>query len=230
MSNPRVAILASGEGTTAETVIRSWANNAEAPRVELIISNNRSAGVFKRAKSLNKELDLSINCKYISKITHPAKPNEHVMPGGQTASEEEAILKLLQKGNFDLIVLMGYMKRVGPKLVHKFGWRPDYKSIYESIMLNTHPGLLPDTKKLYGMLVAEHVLAKRLPCSGQTLHVVADEYDEGPTVAEHKIYVLPEDTPQSLFQRVQVVEKQYIADDLLSFIKSRQKYLEKKES
>ncbi len=229
MKNPSVAVLASGEGTTTETIIRAWAGHSDAPRVRMVISNNKSAGVFKKIADLNHELKLSVESCYISRLTHPAKPDEIVTPGCQTVSEELALLNLLGKGNFDLIVLLGYMKKIGPNLVHKFGWRPEYTKAYQSRMLNTHPGLLPETKGLHGMLVADYVIAERLSYAGQTLHVVANDYDEGPAVVEHKTVVTPDDTPQSLQKRVQAVEKQYIAGDLADFIKNRQEFLSRKE-
>lgn len=227
-NQPRIAVLASGEGTTAEAFIRATLNGRIGSTVGLVITNRKNAGVLERIARLNKKFGLNIDYKVINGITHPARKNEQVGPGEQTAAEQNAIAAAIEKGKFDLVVLMGYMKRVGPKLVQNFGWQPNHSSIYESRMLNTHPGLLPETKGLYGVYVQDHVLNKHLPYAGQTLHVVAEEYDRGPKIAEHRVHVKSEDTNDSLFKRVKAAEKRFLPTDIDSFILARRSYLGKR--
>ncbi len=224
MSKSKIAVLASGQGTTAEAFIRAAAAGEVEPQVGLVICNKKDAGVFERIAKLNKELDLKIETVLINGSTHPDTAIEPV-PGAQTAAEEEAIIDKLLEGKFDLVMLMGYMKKIGPKLVREFGWRPEYQRPYQAMMLNTHPGLLPATKGLIGIHVQEFVLENKLPYGGQTLHVVSEKYDEGPTIAEHKVEVLPGDTPKSLFERVQLIEKTQLPKDVEEFIKKRRQYL-----
>lgn len=223
---PQIAILASGEGTTAESFIRASAAKKIEPEVGLVICSKKHAGIFRRIEGLNQELKLNIPCRLINKFTHPAM-NEPTAPGCQTDAEELAILELLQAGNYQLVVLMGYMKRIGQRLVHEFGWLPEHSSIYQTRMVNTHAGLLPDTKGLFGIHKEEHVLAQKLPYSGYTLHLVAENYDEGPVIAEHKVEVRPDDTPASLLARDQAVEKKYLPYDIEQFINKQQAYLKK---
>lgn len=185
----RVAILASGEGTTAEAFIKAGATGLIDAQVALVISNNVNAGIFQKIQKLNGQYGLNIECLHISKQSYPAKKGERVTPGRQTRAEEQAIFEKLKTGYFDLIALMGYMKKIGPQLVYEFGWRPEYKSPFQAMMLNTHPGLLPATKGLYGVHVQEFVLKNKLKQAGQTLHVVAEDYDEGPVIAAHKIAI-----------------------------------------
>lgn len=225
MSQASVAILASGEGTTAEAFIKAGLRGDIPVNVGLIICNNPKAGIFDRVKHLNEAHKLAVRCEHISYRTHPAQENEVVEPGAQTAAEEQAILQMLEAGQYDLVCLMGYMKRIGPKLVERFGWRTTYTSPYQAMMGNTHPGLLPATKGLYGSTVQQYVLDQKLPFSGQTLHVVAENYDEGPVIAEHRVAVLPGDTADSLFDRVKQTEKQFLPGDIADFIMQRQKYL-----
>lgn len=223
---PRIAILASGGGTTAEAFIRSDQHGDINVDVALVIVSREQAGAIERIKDLNKEFGLSIECKLINHITHPAGAGEKLKKGYQTQAEEAAILEALQAGNFDLIALMGYMKRIGPKLIVAFGWLPSYSSMYQAKMVNTHPGLLPDTKAMYGEQIQEYVLDHHLPYGGQTLHLVSQEYDDGPILAEHKVQVQPGDTPDSLFARVQAVEKKYLPTDIEDFIKASISYNE----
>lgn len=228
MNSPTIAILASGEGTTAEAFIRAGATKHIAPQIGLVICNNKKAGIFTRIQNLNSEFGLAIKTVLINSKTHPDAATSS-QPGEQTLAEETAILEILRTANVDLISLMGYMKKIGPKLVHEFGWRSDYTDPQQAMMVNTHPGLLPETKTLYGVHVQEYVLQKGLPYSGQTLHVVAENYDDGPTLAEHKVAVEPNDTPESLFERVREAEKKYLPGDIAAFIEARRTFKQKED-
>ena len=221
---PRIAILASGGGTTAEAFIRAGQRGEINVNVGLVIVSRQDAGIFKRIEDLNREFDLHIDCILINHKTHPADPTEHVGRGEQGAGEEAAILAAVLGGNYDLVASMGYMKRIGPNLVHAFGWLPEYTSAFQAKMVNTHPGLLPDTAGFYGENIQKYVLDRHLPYGGQTLHLVSDEYDEGPILAEHKVAVEPGDTSESLFARVQAVEKKFLPKDIEDFILARLAY------
>lgn len=222
---PRIVILASGSGTTAEAFIRASASGHIAPEVGLVICNNKKAGIFERIKNLNSELGLNIPATLINSKTHP--DSTETPAGLQSQAEETAIAEAIRHGNFDLVALMGYMKKIGPVLVHEFGWRFEYTDPRQAKMVNTHPGLLPETKSLYGIHVQEYVLQKKLPFSGQTLHIVAEDYDDGPTIAEHKVAVEPHDTPETLFARVQEAEKRHLPADIATFIESRRTFNQK---
>jgi phosphoribosylglycinamide formyltransferase-1 len=221
----RIAILASGSGTTAEAFIRAGQRGEISSGVGLVICSRKDAGIFQRITDLNNEYKLNIPCTLINGKTHPLAHGESEVRGSQTKAEEAAILAELTSGKFDLIVQMGYMRRSGPSIVQAFGWHPDYDSVYKAHMLNTHPGLLPESKGLYGLLVQQHVLDSHLPYSGQTLHVVAENYDEGPIITEHKVRVKTSDTPESLFERVQAIEKEMLPKDIQNFITAQRAYL-----
>jgi amidophosphoribosyltransferase len=228
-THPKIAVLASGEGTTVEAFIHASLKGTIASEVGLVICNRADAGVFKRIDRLNHKFGLDIDCLLINSSTHPPNRDEIIHPGYQTISEQSAIAKVLEQGNFDLIALMGYMKRMSPELVKSYGWRPECDSVYDTRMVNTHPGLLPETKGLYGDLVQKYVLRERLPYGGQTLHAVTDEYDTGPIITEHRIVVKPTDTADSLFARVRSIEKRYLPKDIDNFIAVRQRYLREGE-
>ncbi len=221
---PRIAILASGGGTTTEAFIRANQTGEIDVDVGLVIVSRKDAGIFERIDNLNKEFNLGIQATLINSQTHPAALTENVSPGDQTSAEEAAILAILLGGNFDLIASLGYMKKIGPHLVEAFGWLPEYKSAFQAKMVNTHPGLLPDTKAFYGENIQKYVLDHHLPYAGQTLHLVSEDYDEGPIIAEHKVPVRPDDTPESLFARVQTTEKRFLPRDIENFINARLAY------
>jgi phosphoribosylglycinamide formyltransferase 1 len=227
---PRIAVLASGGGTTVEAFIRADQAGEINVSVELVIVSRENAGVFGRIEALNKEFGLNIQTLLINSKNHPAAEDETVERGFQSVAEEAAILTALQQGKFDSVALMGYMKRIGPNLVKAFGWQPSYTSMYQAMMLNTHPGLLPDTKGFYGEQIQQYVLQKGLPFGGQTLHLVSEEYDDGPIIAEHKVAVEPGDTSETLFARVQAIEKQYLPKDIEDFVLARRAYLKHEEA
>ncbi|HVA11259.1 MAG TPA: formyltransferase family protein [Candidatus Dormibacteraeota bacterium] len=221
---PRIAILASGGGTTAEAFIRAGQSGHINVDVGLVICSRKDAGIFRRIEDLNSEFGLRIDCLLINHNTHPAAHTEHVERGHQTEGEELAILTALLSGNFDLVASMGYMKLNGPHIIEAFGWRPEYSSVYQAKMVNTHPGLLPDTKAMYGLKIQQYVLDHKLPYGGQTLHLTGASYDDGPIIAEHKVRVEPGDSAETLFARIQAAEKKYLPGDIEDFIKARLAY------
>jgi phosphoribosylglycinamide formyltransferase-1 len=206
MPKSKIAVMVSGEGTTAEAVIVASAEGHVNFTVDLVISSNEKAGIFKRIENLNQKYGLNIKCVL--------------------AANDNEVQILLEKCKPDLIVLMGYMKKIGPELVRRFGWQDDYTNAHQTMMLNTHPGLLPATKGLYGIHVQKYVIENKLRTTGQTLHIVSENYDEGPVIAEHKVSTKPDDTPETLFERVKIIEKKYLPADIENFIEKRKKYLE----
>src|ERR1700719_4643856 len=113
---PRIAVLASGGGTTVEAFIRAGQRGEINVDVDLVICSREKAGVFQRIDDLNAEFGLHIGCILINHKTHPAAHTEHVAKGHQTAGEEAAMLAALLGGSFDLVANMGYMKLIGPNI------------------------------------------------------------------------------------------------------------------
>jgi phosphoribosylglycinamide formyltransferase-1 len=75
-------------------------------------------------------------------------------------------------------------------------------------MLNIHPALLPSFggRGMYGKRVHAAVLASGTSESGASVHFVEEEYDRGPVVAQRRVPVLQNDTPESLAARVLEIE------------------------
>lgn len=111
-----------------------------------------------------------------------------------------ATYELLTPYNPDLVVMAGYLRRL---LVHP-GW--------EQRILNIHPALLPQAatyaagKGFYGDRVHAAVLAHGDTQTGATVHVVTDEYDDGPPLAQCVVPVLPDDDSRTLADRVFTAE------------------------
>lgn len=225
MPSPKVAILASGSGTTAESFIESAVKNEVDAEVVLLICNNKDAAVFDKVEKLNKNYGLNIKTVHIGKSNYPPKGGEVVEYGHQSKAEEQAILNELKESDCDLVLLLGYMKLIGPSIVKEYGWQNSYESIYQGRMINTHPGLLPETKGFYGIHVQESALSGGHKRAGHCLFIVNDKYDDGPIVVEHLVKIKANDTPEELFERVKASEKANLARDINDFLLAQNKYL-----
>lgn len=180
---PRLGFLASHNGTNMRAIVaacRAGRLNADAT---LLISNNRDCGAIAWA-------DLQ------------GVPWQH-MSATKLGSEEaldEAMAAALKTAHVDLIVLAGYMRKLGPKTLEAFSRR----------ILNVHPALLPKFggQGMYGKHVHEAVLKAGEKVTGATIHIVDGEYDHGPIVMQAEVPVEPSDTPDTLAARVQAKEQE----------------------
>lgn len=220
--NPTIAILASGSGSTAEAFIHATQDGRVDADVGLVVCNNppEKAGIFARIERLNNKYGLDIETLEISGRTHP-KGN---VGRGQTLEESSTICKEISKRDITCVALMGYLKIIRGDLIEEYGWLPSHNSIYEARMINTHPGPLPETEDTYGIYASERVLELGMAQSRHTVHLVTEGVDRGPKLAEHPVDVTGGDTPQSLFDRVQVVEKLELPKAINKFLQNQADY------
>lgn len=218
---PSIAILASGRGTTAESFIHAVQAGIVAAEVSLVIASRPDAEVFARINRLNQQYKLGIEALHISAVTHPGGAGER---GEQTLSESEAILAEIKERDISLVALMGYMKKVRGPLLQEYGSLPDHESIFDSRMLNTHPGPLPLTRGLTGHSAQAKVLESGLEASAQTLHAVTADYDAGAIYASHSVPVIAGDTKESLLAGVQATEKAWLPLDINYFLADQREY------
>lgn len=194
--SPRIAIMASGSGTTAEAVIHATQTNVLPARIGMVITNNPNVGVIARVDRLNEQYGLRIAVHHISGRTHPGDPG---MQGEQTLEEADAIAALC--ANVDLVAMLGYMKKVRGAAL-------------DLPLVNSHPGPLPETAGLFGVHVQEHVLALGLHYSAHTVHRVDGDYDHGDIIIAHSVPVVEGDTAAELSAAVQATEKALLPVDL----------------
>ncbi|TAG48702.1 MAG: phosphoribosylglycinamide formyltransferase [Betaproteobacteria bacterium] len=178
----RIAILASGSGTTLQAIVDACLEHHIAGVVCLVISNNRESGALQRARLSG------IPVAYLSGVTHP-----------QAGALDTAIRDVLLEARVDVVVLAGYMKMVGPKTLHEYSGR----------VLNTHPALLPKHggQGMFGRRVHEAVIAAGDTSTGVSVHLVDGGYDSGRVIAQQSIDVFPGETAEALESRVQALEK-----------------------
>lgn len=172
-----LGFLASHEGTNLQAIIDACKDGYLDAKPGVVISNNSDSGALKRAG------EEGIPNYHLSSKTHP-----------DPQDLDKAILDVLTKHKVDIVILAGYMKKLGPATL----------SIYRGRILNIHPALLPrfGGKGMYGKHVHEAVLAAGESVTGVTVHIVNEEYDQGPIVAQSKLPVLKDDTAESLEKRV----------------------------
>jgi phosphoribosylglycinamide formyltransferase 1 len=189
----RIAILASGSGTTAEAVITACRDRRIPADVVLVIGNNSRAEVLARAARLE------VTTRHLSSHTHP-----------DPAQLDSAILESLREARATHVVLAGYMKKLGPRTL---GW-------FTGRVINTHPALLPafGGQGMYGRYVHEAVLESGVTVTGATVHQVEAEYDTGPIVSQVQIPVTSGDTVDSLAERVQCAERELLIQTLATLV------------
>jgi phosphoribosylaminoimidazolecarboxamide formyltransferase/IMP cyclohydrolase len=112
-----------------------------------------------------------------------------LVPGG----DDNALADVLLGAAADIVVLAGYMRIVGPRMLEAFRGR----------IVNTHPSLLP---AFPGAHAVRDALATGVRVSGVTIHLVDETLDGGPIVAQEAVPVLPGDDEASLRERIQAVE------------------------
>ncbi len=182
-----IVVFASGNGTTLQAVIDAIEEKNLIANIPLVVSNNPKAYALERAKKAN-----------IPTYIIQEKDKDKI---------DSELEKVLSKIDIDLIVLAGYLKLIGPKLINKY------------TIINTHPSLLPKYggKGMYGMNVHRAVVEAKEEYSGVTLHYVNSEYDRGAIIMQTVVKVLPTDTPEDVASKVQSAEKIQLVEVLKSF-------------
>ena len=177
MMNLRLGFLASGGGSNLQAIIDACKNGHLKAKCCVIISNNSKSKASKRG------IDERIPTAHLSAKTHP---NDEQL--------DLAITSKLEEHGVNLVILAGYMKLLGPVTVAKFRNR----------ILNIHPALLPkfSGKGFYGKNIHKAVLSSKEKFTGVTIHIVDEQYDHGPIIAQREIEIMKGDTLRSLEERV----------------------------
>ena len=108
---------------------------------------------------------------------------------------EESLATRISEINPKLIVLAGFMKVLSPQFVKFFRGK----------VINIHPSLLPEYP---GLNTHQRVLEDKKKIHGVSVHLVTEDLDGGPVIAQDSVYVLPDDTAESLAKRV--LEREHI--------------------
>jgi phosphoribosylglycinamide formyltransferase 1 len=177
----RVVVMASGQGTLFETLVRASRSGDLKAQIVGLVTNRKIPPVAQRAKALNipwasaaREKDLSLEVF------------------------DQTTLQALQSFDPQWIVLAGYLALLGPQVLSRFAGR----------VVNVHPSLLPHHggQGMYGRKVHEAVKAAGDSETGITVHLVDGQYDHGPIVRQVRCAVEPEDTVDQIEAKVRALE------------------------
>jgi len=173
----RLAVLASGRGSNLQAIMDHFDSIArERVAKVVLVASNRSD-----SPALIRAATASID-----------------IASFDASDDGTELLDLLRRFRVDLVVLAGYLKRIPPLVIREYAGR----------IINIHPALLPafGGEGMYGARVHEAVIASGARESGVTVHLVDNEYDRGPIVAQWRVPVEESDTAESLAGRVLAVE------------------------
>ncbi len=172
----KIAIFASGSGTNAQA-IAEYFKNSEHIKISCILSNHQDAYVLERSKMLEIPSYTFNRDEYYNSTK---------------------VLQILEKNSVDFIILAGFMWLIPEYLLRAFPNR----------IVNIHPALLPKYggKGMYGMHVHQAVISNGEKESGITIHYVNERYDEGNIIFQARCSVRPDDTPETLAQRIHHLE------------------------
>ncbi len=177
----RLGFLASHTGSSLREIVRAIEAAELDASVEIVISNNADAPALEFARSKG------IPTAHISAKT-----------AGSPEAADRAIAHQLRASNVGLVVLSGYLRKVGPSTLRAF---PGH-------ILNIHPSLLPKFggRGMFGAAVHEAVIAAKERYSGATVHIVDEEYDHGTVIARFSIEISPGETVESLKSKIMELE------------------------
>jgi phosphoribosylglycinamide formyltransferase 1 len=188
-----LGFFASGRGTNLQAVIDACKAGILDAKASLVISNNSASEALARARREG------IPGFHFSSKTHL-----------DPAQLDETILAALQLHKIDLVILAGYMKRLGEKTL----------LAYQGRVINIHPALLPKYggAGMYGAHVHEAIIAAGERETGITIHLVDWEYDHGNILAQCRLPVMQRDTAATLAERVLEREHSFLVETLKRII------------
>jgi len=184
-----LGFLASHRGSNFQSVVDACRSGELAASPAVVISNNGRAFVLERARQQG------IPAFFLNGKTHP-----------DPAVLDQAIVDTLNEHEIDLVVLAGFLKKIGPRTLGAFRNR----------IVNIHPALLPryGGRGMFGENVHKAVIANGESETGVTIHLVDGEYDHGPVLAQRRMAVNADDTAESLAQRLIDIEHSFLVETL----------------
>jgi formyltetrahydrofolate-dependent phosphoribosylglycinamide formyltransferase len=172
-----IVVFASGSGTNFQSIIDATQNGSLEARITGLVSNKDHAGALHRAKENN------IPAFVLNELEYD---DPHLY--------QKDLMQVLTNLNTDCIILAGYLRKIPAPVIEE----------YENRILNIHPSLLPKFggKGYFGRKVHQAVIESGEQETGCSVHIVTEEYDDGPVIARARVPVRTDDTPESLANRV----------------------------
>ena len=192
----RLAVMVSGGGTDLQSVIDGVQSGKIPGKIAVVISSRPGVYALERAKKAG--IPGVVICK-------------------KDYTDEQAFfdanLGALREYGAEGVILAGYLSILGKQMIEAY---PDK-------IINIHPSLIPSFcgKGYYGLRVHQAVLDYGAKVSGATVHFVDEGADTGPIILQRAVSVLPEDTAESLQQRILEVEHEILPEAVALFCADR---------
>lgn len=190
---PSIVVLASGSGSNFQAILNAIDQGEVNARVVRLVASRPGIGAISKAESAG------ITTSVVQKSSF-----------GSSQEFETALLDTIQSAKPDLIVLAGYLVQIPVAVIKAYSGR----------IINIHPSLLPDFggKGYYGLKVHEAVVNSGRTVSGCTVHLVTENYDEGPILAQSTVSVDPTDTAETLAAKVLEQEHKLLPKTIQSLL------------
>lgn len=176
MSTKRLIVLISGSGSNLQALINACATHEIQGSIVAVISNRPEVYGLERAHLAGIETQTLDHKNFADRV-----------------SFDQALMKLIDSYQPDLVVLAGFMRILTAEFVEHYSGR----------MLNIHPSLLPAYK---GVHTHQRALEDGAQQHGASVHFVTAELDAGAVILQAAVPVLVDDTADSLAARVLVEE------------------------
>lgn len=176
VTEPRIVVLASGNGTNLQTLIDATTGQAFPGKIVAVGCNRPRAFALERAAQAGIE-------------TFTVDHTEH----DSRESFDAALRAEIDRHAPDLLVLAGFMRILTTEFVRR----------YHGIMINIHPSLLP---KYTGLKTHQRALEAGDKVHGVSVHFVTEDLDGGPVIAQAEIAIAPGDSAEILAEKVRAKE------------------------
>ena len=183
----RIVVLASGSGTLLQSLLDACASGEVDATVVALGADRDGIRALDRARAA------SVPTFVLPVSRFPSR-----------AAWDEALRDVVAGFAPDLVVSAGFMKLLGPAFLASFGGRT----------VNTHPALLPSFAGMHG---ARDALEYGVKITGATIFLVDDGVDTGRILGQVPVPVLPDDTVETLHERIKVEERRLLIDTVASW-------------
>lgn len=180
----KLGVMASGSGSNFEAIAQAINEGRLNAKIEVLIYNNPRAKVKQRADRLNIPTVLLNHRNY--------KTREAL---------DQAIVEVFQAHEVEWVVMAGWMRIITQELLNA----------YPQKVINIHPSILPSFK---GIDAVEQALSAKVKVTGCTVHLVDLEVDSGEILIQAVVPILPDDTSDSLHDRIQIQEHRIIVEGI----------------
>lgn len=187
----RTAILASGRGSNLQALIEACQDGSLPIKIVAVGSDQPETGALKRAEAAG------IPTRVFLVRDYPHRQ-----------AQEEDLLIWMRENRVELLLLAGYMRILGSEFIRRANFP----------VMNIHPSLLPAFPGLHAQRQAVEYGVK---VSGCTVHFVDEGLDSGPIILQEAVPVLPEDTEESLAQRILTVEHRIYPEAVRLFVSGK---------